>query len=133
MVTGFHWTAWVTLAAIAMYAWVLYNVGKARGKFGIHAPVCEGPVEFLSVLRVQANTVEQMVVFFPALWVCTLCYNDVFSAIFGAIWVVARIMYARGYYTDPKKRSAGFMLSSIAIVALMGGTAFGLIVRSLPI
>jgi|GEM_PF-3716637 len=104
MVTGFHWTAWVTLAAIAMYAWVLYNVGKARGKFGIHAPVCDGPVEFLSVLRVQANTVEQMVVFFPALWVCTLCYNDVFppsSAQSG--WWHASCMHA---VITPTRRNA---------------------------
>lgn len=132
MVTGLHWTAWVTLAALVMYAWVLYNVGKARGKFGIHAPACDGPVEFLSVLRVQANTVEQMVAFFPALFVCAACYNDVFAAVFGAIWVVARILYAVGYYQEPKKRSLGFNLSALAIVALMGGTAFGLIVRSLP-
>jgi glutathione S-transferase len=130
---GSHWTAWVTLAALLMYAWVLYNVGKARGKFGIHAPSCDGPVEFLSVLRVQANTVEQMVAFFPALWTCAVFYNDVFAAICGAVWVIARLMYAMGYYQDPKKRSAGFILSAIAIVALMGGTAFGLIVRSLPI
>ncbi len=129
---GSHWTAWVTLAALLMYAWVLYNVGKARGKFGIHAPACDGPVEFLSVLRVQANTVEQMVAFFPALWTCAVFYNDVFAAVCGAVWVIARIMYALGYYQDPKKRSAGFTLSALAIFALMGGTAFGLIVRSFP-
>jgi len=127
---GSHWTAWVTLAALLMYAWVLYNVGKARGKFGIHAPNCDGPAEFLSVLRVQANTVEQMVAFFPALWTCAVFYNDVYAAIAGAVWVVARIVYAMGYYQDPKKRSAGFITSAIAIVALMGGTAFGLLVHS---
>ena len=132
MITGLHWTAWVTLAALVMYAWLLYNVGKARGKFNIAAPCCDGPVEFLSVLRVQANTVEQMVAFFPALWVCAAFYNDVYAAVFGAIWVVARILYALGYYQEPKKRSAGFLLSSFAIVALMGGTAFGLIVRMFP-
>ena len=129
---GSHWTAWVTLAAILMYAWVLYNVGKARGKFGIHAPACDGPVEFLSVMRVQANTVEQMVAFFPVLWTCAVFYNDVFAAVCGAVWVIARIMYALGYYQDPKKRSNGFLLSALVIFALIGGTAFGLIVRSLP-
>ncbi|HEX8957693.1 MAG TPA: MAPEG family protein [Burkholderiaceae bacterium] len=129
---GAHWTAWVTLAAIAMYAWVIYNVGKARGKFGIHAPICDGPVEFLSVLRVHANTVEQMVAFFPALWVCAVFYNDVFAASCGVVWIVGRILYALGYYADPKKRSKGFMLSAFAIMALMGGSAFGLIVRSWP-
>ena len=130
---GSHWTAWVTLAALVMYAWLIYNVGKARGKFGINAPCCDGPVEFQSVLRVQANTVEQMVAFFPALWVCAVFYNDVFAAVSGAIWIVGRVLYAVGYYAEPKKRSAGFLVSTLGIALLMGGTAFGLIVRSLPI
>ncbi|MBV8634421.1 MAG: MAPEG family protein [Burkholderiaceae bacterium] len=126
---GAHWTAWVTLAALGMYSWVLYMVGKARGKFGIFAPNCDGPVEFLSVLRVQANTVEQMVAFFPALWTCAVFDNDVFAASCGAVWVVARIMYARGYYQDPKKRSTGFLISSFTIMALILGTAYGLVMH----
>ncbi|HEY8024971.1 MAG TPA: MAPEG family protein [Burkholderiaceae bacterium] len=124
-----HLTGWITLAAMLMYIWVSANVGKARGKFQISAPVCEGPVEFQSVLRVQANTVEQVILFFPALWMCAYFYSDLWAAIGGAVWIVGRIIYALGYYQDPKKRSAGFGISSFATLALMAGTMLGLVLR----
>jgi glutathione S-transferase len=122
-----QWTAWATLAALAVYIWILANVGKARGKFKISAPATDGPLEFQSVLRVQANTVEQMVVFFPALWMCAYFASDMWAAVGGAAWSVGRIVYALGYYKDPAKRSAGFGITALASVALMVGTMIGLL------
>ncbi len=124
-----HLTGWVTLAAMVMYIWVSYNVGKARGRFQISAPVCEGPIEFQSVLRVQANTVEQMILFFPALWMCAAFLGDMWGAIGGALWVLGRVIYALGYYQQPKKRSLGFGVSSFATLALMVGTIVGLVLH----
>jgi glutathione S-transferase len=121
-----QWTAWSTLAAIVVYIWILANVGKARGKFKISAPATDGPLEFQSVLRVQANTVEQMVVFFPALWMCAYFASDMWAAAGGALWSIGRIVYAQGYYKDPAKRSAGFGITAFASVALMIGTMIGL-------
>jgi glutathione S-transferase len=124
-----HLTAWVTLAAMTMYIWVFANVGNARKKFQISAPVCEGPIEFQSVLRVQANTVEQMILFFPALWMCAAFLGDLWGAAGGALWVVGRVVYALGYYEAPKKRSLGFSISSFATLALMVGTIVGLVLH----
>jgi len=124
-----HLTAWITLAAMTMYIWVFANVGNARKKFQISAPVCEGPIEFQSVLRVQANTVEQMILFFPALWMCAIFLGDLWGAAGGALWVVGRVIYALGYYEDPKKRSLGFGISSFATLALMLGTIVGLVLH----
>ena len=122
-------TSWVTLAAILMYIWIVVQVGRARGKFQINAPRMDGPPEFLAVQRVQANTVEQMVVFFPALWLCAYAWHDHWAAMGGAIWVIGRIAYALGYYRDPDKRSMGFMISTVALFILIGGAVYGLITR----
>lgn len=124
-----QWTAWVTLAALAMYFWTVANVGKARAKYKVTAPSTDGPAAFQSVLRVQLNTVEQMVFFLPALWLCALFFSDRWAALGGAVWVVARIVYALSYYRDPAKRGPGFGLSVMAGVALMLGAAAGLILR----
>ncbi|MBV8665126.1 MAG: MAPEG family protein [Burkholderiaceae bacterium] len=124
-----QWTAWATLAALMVYAWMLMKVGQARGKFKINAPATDGPVEFQSVLRVQANTVEQMVVFFPALWMCAYFEGDKVAAIGGFVWSIGRIVYALGYYKEPAKRSLGFTITSLASLALMIGTAVGLITK----
>jgi len=121
-----QWTAWATLVSLVVYMWMLANVGKARGKFKIPAPATDGPVEFLSVLRVQANTVEQMVIYFPALWMCAYFYSDRLAAVGGALWAIGRIIYALGYYAEPGKRTLGFTITSFASFALLVGTVIGL-------
>lgn len=123
----FQWTSWITLATLVMYFWIIFNVAKARGKYQIDAPCVDGPVEFLCVLRVQMNTVEQLVFFVPALWLCAYWYSDRMAAAGGAIWIIGRILYALGYYRDPAKRSAGFLISTLAALALVLGAAYGLL------
>lgn len=120
-------SAWVTLAAMLLYIWIFMQVGRARGKFQIKPPTMDGPPAFLATVRVQANTVEQMVLFFPALWLCAFYWQDRWAAVGGAIWVIGRLLYALGYYRDPDKRSLGFLISSLATLGLMLGTVWGLL------
>jgi glutathione S-transferase len=122
-----YWTAWSTLAALLFYIWTIYNVGRARSKFKIDAPTMDGPVQFQSVLRVQANTLEQLVLHLPALWLCAVALDDEWAAIAGAVWVIGRIIYAVGYYKDPKRRGAGFGIGMLATITLLVGAASGLI------
>jgi glutathione S-transferase len=110
-----------------MYFWIIYEVGKARDKYKVHAPSVDGPPEFLRALRVQINTVEQLIFFLPALWLCAYWWNDKIAAIGGVIWIVGRVMYAIGYYRDAAKRSMGFTLSMLAAIALVLGAVFGLL------
>lgn len=120
-------TAWITLAVLLVYSWITVNVGRARGKYNVIAPSIDGPIEFQSALRVQANTVEQMALFLPALWLCAIFFSDRWAAIGGAAWIVGRILFALAYYRDPAKRGLGFGISLLASVALMLATAAGLL------
>lgn len=124
-----QWTAWATLAALLTYFWMIRNVGLMRMKLGIKAPEMNGPTEFLSVQRVQANTVEQMLLFFPSLWMCAVFLGDKWAAAGGVLWVVGRLMYAQAYYRDPSKRGPGFSLTVAASFLLMSGTVVGLIMH----
>jgi glutathione S-transferase len=123
-------TAWITLAALLMYCWIFINVGRARATYAVQAPSCDGPPAFQSVLRVQANTVEQMALFLPLLWICAYSWSDRWAAAGGALWVAGRIIYALGYYQAPKKRSAGFMIASLATLYLLLASIISLALRS---
>jgi glutathione S-transferase len=120
-------TAWITLAALLVYMWTGFNVGKARAQYKVPAPAMDGPVEFQSAMRVQMNTLEQMAVFLPALWMCAYFWADRWAALGGAIWIVGRILYALGYYKAPSRRELGFTISFIATIGLMIGTGIGLL------
>jgi len=122
-------TAWVTIASLLMYIWVFARVGTARGTYHVAAPSTDGPIEFLTALRVQANTVEQLILFLPLLWLSCIFMSDQIAAILGAVWVAGRVIYALGYYSAPEKRSLGFGISSVAGLGLLLASVYGLIVH----
>jgi glutathione S-transferase len=124
-----HLTAWVTLAVLAVYFWTGLNAGRARMTWKVPAPSMDGPVEFQSRMRVQANTLEQLPLVFVPMWLCANYLGDTWAAAGGALWCVGRIMYALGYYRAPAGREAGFVTAMVASGLLVGGTVVGLIMH----
>ena len=43
----------------------------------------------------------------------------------GVLFIIARILYARGYLADPGKRSLGFGLGFLATLVLLLGSVYG--------
>ena len=114
--------ALITLLALLVYVWTLARAGGARVKFGVQAPATTGHPEFERHFRVQANTLEGIVIFLPALWIFTIFSGyDLVAAGLGLLWVIGRILYALGYAREPKARSAGFGIQALASVALLLG------------
>jgi uncharacterized membrane protein YecN with MAPEG domain len=111
----------VTLLALLVYAGMGVAVGRARSKCGIHAPAMTGDPVLERHIRVQANTLEWLPIFLPSLWLFAIYWSDLVAAIVGAVWIVARILYAFGYVADPKKREIGFMLQALACAVLLFG------------
>lgn len=122
-------TALMTLAALFVYAWTMSNAAMARGKFKVKAPSMEGPLEFQSIMRVQANTLESLPLLLAPLWMCALFLGDQWAAAAGALWCVGRVLYALAYYKDPSKRTLGYMLSMTASGLLIIGTCVGLLLH----
>lgn len=120
-------TAWITLAALLLYALITMKVSLARKQYEVIAPSVDGPPAFLRVMRVQINTVEQLVFFLPALWLCALCLSDRAAAVGGGLWLIGRILYALAYYRNAAKRGLGFTLAIVATILLMLGAAGGLV------
>jgi uncharacterized membrane protein YecN with MAPEG domain len=122
--------ALITVLTLILYFVLIINVGQARKKYGIKAPATSGNLDFERVLRVQNNTVEQLIFFLPLLWLFSFYVNSLWAAGIGAIWLIGRIVYAWGYYQAAEKRFPGFAISSLSSLALLAGSLFG-IVRSL--
>ena len=76
---------------------------------------------FERVFRVQMNTLEQLVVFLPALWIFASFVSPLWAAVLGAIFIVGRAIYASTYVRDPKSRSIGFALTAIPNLLMLLG------------
>jgi glutathione S-transferase len=122
-------TAWATLAVLGVYFWTGVMAGWARIKYKVAAPSMEGPLAFQSAQRVQANTLEQLPLVLAPLWLCSVYLGDRWAAAGGLLWCLGRILYALGYYRDPAKREAGFIIGMLACAALVAASAFGLFFR----
>ncbi|AFZ27757.1 putative MAPEG superfamily protein related to glutathione S-transferase [Cylindrospermum stagnale PCC 7417] len=121
------WTSLITALALLLYFVVIINVGRARAKYKVPVPQMTGDPNFERVLRVQQNTLEQLVLFFPALWLFSFYVNPLWGAGIGGAWLVGRAAYAWGYYQAAEKRGVGFAISSLSSVVLLLGSLIGII------
>ena len=119
----------VTALSLLVYLICTINVGSARQKHHIKPPAISGNEDFERVLRVQQNTVEQLIIFLPSLWLFTMFVSDLWAGIIGSAWVVGRILYAWGYYQAPNKRFIGFGFSSLSTMVLLAGSLIGISVN----
>ncbi|HWK73272.1 MAG TPA: MAPEG family protein [Povalibacter sp.] len=122
-----HYVAIVTVLALLEFWWFGMLVGRARAKYGIAAPAMSGNELFERQFRIHMNTLEQLIVFLPALWLFAHYLNPVWAATLGAVFIVGRAVYATSYVRDPKSRSLGFGLSALPTLLLLIGVLWGAI------
>ena len=111
----------VTILALLLYFYMGLRVGQGRSKYDVPAPAITGNPDFERLFRVQANTLEWLPIFLPALWLFALYWNDLVAAGLGAVWIVGRYVYMTGYSKAAGSRSAGFGVQAIATAALLFG------------
>ena len=111
--------------ALIEYFVISMQCGRARGRLGVPAPAVTGHPEFERYLRVQYNTIEQLVIFLPAIFAFAHFVSPGWAAAFGAVFIAGRALYARGYVQDPAKRGPGFGLTLLANSALLLGATLG--------
>jgi glutathione S-transferase len=122
------WTATVTLLIGLFYFYTAFRVGNLRQKHGIRAPATGGHPEFDRAYRVQMNTLEQMGIVLPFLWLAAFYPIGWawLAPLVGFIWVISRIVYLVGYMADPQKRLAGAMIGGVCNMALFIIAAIGI-------
>ncbi len=117
----------LVLASVMLLAVLTFLVGRARGRYGVRAPATTGHEGFERAFRVQQNTLESMVMFLPALWVAASVSDPRIAAGIGAGWWLARVWYAVAYANPAGNRGPAFVLSVLAIAALLVQGAWGLL------
>ncbi len=123
--TDYPLTTIALVAVLLVYMWIAGQVGKARRVYDVPAPASSGHQEFDKRYRVQLNTVEQLVLLLPAVFLALPVLGDRWTAVTAAVFALGRVIYARAYWRDPKSRTLGFMLSFIPILVLLIAAVVG--------
>ena len=95
------------------------EVGRARQRLGIDAPAVSGNDEFDRYFRAHQNSLEQLIVFLPAVLVTAYLGYSITCLVCGIFYLVGRAIYFRSYVKEPKKRTLGFVLSFFSTVILV--------------
>ena len=128
---GMSWLSLITLAALIEYFVFVLQTGQARGKYKVEALATTGDPIFERYYRVQQNTLEQLVIFIPALWLFAEYVGPRSAFVLGLLFVAGRALYARGYVREPAQRSAGATATFVANGILVVGSLIGLLIRAL--
>jgi glutathione S-transferase len=72
--------------------------------------------------RVHYNTLEQLIIFLPGLWLFGFYIGYSWAAGIGLIYLVGRVIYGVAYIKDPGSRGIGMILSVLPCwVLILGG------------
>jgi len=112
-------TVIITILALAQFMLFGIQVGSMRGKHGVKAPATTGHPEFERMFRVQQNTMEQLVVFIPTLWIYGYLVNWFWGAAIGLVYIVGRFIYRASYIKDPDSRGIGFTLTLLPTAVML--------------
>ena len=117
----------ITALALAQFIFFGFLVGRMRAKHGVSAPETVGDPEFMRMFRIHQNTMEQLVVFVPSLWIYAYFQDPKWGAGIGLIYIATRFVYYLDYLKDPKARGRGFGIGFVTIAVLLLGGAAGAI------
>ena len=115
----------VTSLALLQAFYFAIQVGGARAKHGIDAPATAGNPDFERVYRVHANTLEQLIIFLPAIWMFGYYVSWQIGAGIGMLFIVGRFIYRSAYIGEPKSRTLGFATGAISMIVLVLGGLIG--------
>jgi len=97
-------------------------VARARVKSGVEAPAMTGDSVFERCNRAHYNTMEQLIMFIPGMWLFGTYVSTTVAAGLGLLFIVGRTVYFRAYIAEPASRGPGFGLSVLpTFVLLLGG------------
>jgi glutathione S-transferase len=119
----------VIALALLQFFWFGMQVGRARTRYGVPAPATTGNPDFERVFRVQMNTLEQLVMFLPGIWMFARDVSAPWAAGLGLLYVIGRFIFAHGYTKAADKRGPGFGLSALPVLILVIGGLVGAVIE----
>jgi len=122
------YAALIVILALIQYTWFSMRVGSGRLKYKVDAPSTSGDETWERLYRVQMNTLEQLAVFIPAIFLFAIYASASWAWVPGLVFLVGRQLYAMEYEKDPKSRQPGMALTFLANVVLLVGALIGVVI-----
>ena len=118
----------IAMLALIEYFYFGMQVGGARARTGIQAPAVTGDAAFERPFRAHQNTLEQLIIFLPALYAAAFYVHPLFAVAAGVAFLIGRMLYFRTYTADAEKRGPGMIITVLANMTLVVGALVGALI-----
>lgn len=115
------------LLALLQYVGFSLVTGAGRLKYNVPAPKTTGNETWERLYRVQLNTLEQLIVFVPAMLTFSYYVSSLWVIAPGIGFIAGRQLYFHSYVKDPKTRSIGMMTGFLSSMTLVVGSLIGVV------
>ena len=95
------------------------EVGRARQRLGIEAPAVSGDDEFDRYFRAHQNSLEQLIIFLPAVLVTAYLGYSITRVICGVFYLLERAIYFCRYVKELKKKGPWVLFCFFSSVILI--------------
>jgi len=119
----------IILLALAQFTWFSLRVGAARPKYKVDAPKTTGNETWERLFRVQQNTMEQLVLFIPAMLAFSFYLSARWALLPGIIFLVGRQLYSWEYVSKPSSRTPGMGMTLLANATLLLGALVSILMK----
>jgi len=127
MPQAYYLAALDTILAVLVTFGLGGYVGHLRHKLKIEPPATIGHPQFERAFRAHTNTVENLVLVLPVLWVAAVFWGGQIPFWLGLLWALSRVVYAIGYaQTDTRWRGVGGGAGFLALIGLIILSVMGL-------
>lgn len=123
-------TTAIAMLALIEYLYFGMEVGRARARSGLKAPAVTGDEGFERAFRAHYNTLEQLIVFLPALYASAIYVHELYAVAAGVAFLIGRALYFRSYTADPARRGPGMLITMAANVLLVVGGLLGAVLAA---
>ena len=110
------------MLALLQYIYFTMITGLSRSKYNVSAPATTGNETWECLYRVQQNTLEQLIIYIPAVLAFAHYVSATWVLLPGIGYLVGRQLFAFLYVKNPPKRGLGMMLTLLSNLAMVIGT-----------
>lgn len=125
---------YTTIASVVITGFMFFitaRAGALRGKHDIVPPKMVGNDEYEIAYRIQGNSVEQLLMFMPIMWIAAYALGDIWGGAAGLVWLIGRFVYAGAMRSDPSKRGTGMVITSAPLLVLMIAIVVNLVMQNI--
>jgi glutathione S-transferase len=115
-----------TLLAVFYTFFLSSKVGKMRDAHSVQGPATTGNIAFERSFRAHQNTIEQLVIFLPCMWLGAAFVGDLLAGVLGLVWVGGRFAYVNAYEAG-ESRFLGMWVTVLPTMGLFFAALFGVI------